>query len=1014
MLALLVVHVVAAAGAPLLVRRLGRRAFYVLAVVPAAVAVWALTWTSRVADGAAPTQSVTWIAELDLDLAFRLDTLSWFMTLVVGGVGALVLVYCASYFSKGASGMGRFAGVFVAFSGAMVGLVTADDLIALFVFWELTTVTSYLLIGHYSDRKTSRRAAMEAIVVTTAGGLAMLVGLVVLGTQAGTWRLSQLVAHPPEANGAVVTAVVLVLLGAMTKSALVPFHFWLPAAMAAPTPVSAYLHAAAMVKAGVYLVARFAPAFATLPAWRWVVLVAGAGTMLLGGYRALRQYDLKLVLAFGTVSQLGLIVLLVGYGTQATALAGLALLGAHAMFKAALFLVVGVVDSAAGTRDLRSLSGVGRDLPWTAAAGAVAVASMVGLPPTAGYVAKEAALGALAHDGTAGTVLLVLVATGSVLTAAYGLRFWWGAFATKPTVLTAGPDGTQVVRPSLEVPTTLRHPSRLLDLPAGSLALLGVAAGLVPALGQRLLRPHADAYPGAAGHLSLWDGLPVATLTVLVLAVGAGLFVVRDQVERAQARAWHPVSADRVYRRGMRQLDDLAADVTAAVQRGSLPVYLGMILTVFVVGVGSLLLATTSLPEHVRPFDNLGQVALGAVVVVSTVLVARSRRRLKGAIMLGIGGYALAGLFLLHGAPDLALTQVLVETVILVVFVLVMRRLPPYFSVRPLAASRWVRLALGVAVGLVVGGLALVAGSAPVADPVATHFPAEAVQWGHGRNVVNVTLVDIRAWDTVGEISVLLVAATGVASMVFVSRRTGRIFRTDEAAADPGVWGGGADPAATLREPRGITVSPQRNAQWLRAVSTLAPRRRSVIFEVVARVLFHTMIVYSVYLLFSGHNAPGGGFAAGLVTGIALTVRYLAGGRYELGEAAPVQPGALLGAGLFVAAGTGVAAMVLSKPVLTSAHVPLHLPLVGTVDLVTSLFFDIGVYLVVVGLVLDILRTLGAELDRRAESGDDPAFTQVGSSTGSGTAGPDPAGSSPARSGPPGSGPPGSTPGADR
>jgi len=969
LLVLLVVHLVVAVGAPVLVRWMGRKAFYVLALVPAAAAVWALTWTSRVVDGAAPRESVTWISELHLALAFRLDTLSWVMTVVVGGVGALVLVYCASYFSKGASGTGRFAAVFMGFSGSMLGLVTADDMIVLFVFWELTTITSYLLIGHYSDRKTSRRAAMEAIVVTTAGGLAMLVGLVLIGTQAGTWRLSQVVADPPPSSGTIITAVVLVLAGALTKSALVPFHFWLPAAMAAPTPVSAYLHAAAMVKAGVYLVARFAPAFATYAGWRPVLLVAGSATLLLGGYRALRQNDLKLVLAFGTVSQLGLVVLLVGYGTRATALAGLALLGAHAMFKAALFLVVGVVDSAAGTRDLRCLTGVGRARPWTAAVGAVAVASMVGLPPTAGYVAKEAALAALADDGTTGAVLLVMVATGSVLTMAYGLRFWWGAFGTKPVVLVGGPDGT-VVPP--DGPTTLRRRSPLLGLPSGLLTVLGLAAGMAPALSERVLGRHADTYPGPAGHLSLWGGPAVAGVTAVVLATGLGLFLVRDKVEQLQARVWHPVSADRIYRRGMRQLDDFAADVTGAVQRGSLPVYLGMILMVFVVGVGSLLVTSTQFPKHVRAFDSLGQVALGGVVVVSTVLVARSRRRLKAAILLGIGGYAIAGLFLLHGAPDLALTQVLVETVTLVVFVLVLRRLPTYYSVRPLAASRYLRLALGLAVGLVVGGLALVAGSAPVADPIAKHFPEQAVDWGHGHNVVNVTLVDIRAWDTVGEISVLLVAATGVASMVFVSRRTGRIFRTDEASAEPGVWGRNADPPTEpLPEP---DAGAQRNTLWLAAVATLAPRRRSVVFEVVARVLFHTMIVYSVYLLFSGHNAPGGGFAAGLVTGIALTVRYLAAGRYELGEAAPVQPGALLGAGLFVAAGTGVVAMVLGAPVLTSTVVPLDLPLIGHVELVTSLFFDIGVYLVVVGLVLDILRTLGAELDWRAESGDDPPF----------------------------------------
>ncbi|MCL2454118.1 MAG: Na+/H+ antiporter subunit A [Micrococcales bacterium] len=992
MLALLVVHLVAALAAPALIGKMGRRGFYVLALAPASAAVWALAWGPRVADGTVPTEELTWIGDLGLDLAFRLDTLSWFMTVIVGGVGALVLAYCASYFSKDAQGLGRFGAVFVAFAGAMLGLVTADDLIALFVFWELTTVTSYLLIGHYSDRKTSRRAAMEAIVVTTAGGLAMLVGLVLLGVEAGTWRLSELIANPPEASTLVVTAVVLVLVGALTKSALIPFHFWLPAAMAAPTPVSAYLHAAAMVKAGVYLVARFAPAFSDLAAWRWVVLVAGAGTLLLGGYRALRQHDLKLVLAFGTVSQLGLLILLVGYGTRATALAGLAMLGAHAMFKASLFLVVGVVDAATGTRDLRRLSGVGRELPWTAAAGALAVASMIGLPPLAGYVAKEAALASLMHaEDSTGTLVLVVVGIGSVLTVAYGLRFWWGAFSTKPAVLAPEAittnDGAATATPITAAvpgvePATVRHPSGLLTVPAGLLALLGLVLALWPATGDRILGPHAATYPvGAPGHLTLWDGFLGAAITAAILGLGATLFAVRDRVERAQAAVAHTVSVDRAYRRGMRRLDDVATDVTAAVQRGSLPVYLGLILTVFIVAVGSLLLTSTTLPTQVRAYDNLAQVALGAAVVIATVLVARSRRRLKGAILLGVVGYAVAGLFLLQGAPDLALTQVLVETITVFVLVLVMRRLSPYFSVRPLAASRWLRLAIAVGVGLVVGGVALVAPAARVAEPVSTGFAEAAYEGGGGKNIVNVTLVDIRAWDTVGEISVLLVAATGVASLVFVSRRTGRIFRTKDAAADRAVWGGADDPHASLRGPlhdENAGAATARNQEWLRAVRTLAPRRRSVVFEVVARLLFHTMIVYSLYLMFSGHNSPGGGFAAGLVTGIALVVRYLAGGRYELGEAAPVQPGTVLGAGLFVAAGTGVAAMFFGASVFTSAILEVTLPVLGHVKLVTSLFFDVGVYLVVVGLMLDILRTLGAELDRRAESGEDPQFEQVG------------------------------------
>ena len=998
MLLLLVIHLAAALAAPTLVRLWGRRAFWALALAPASAAVWALSWTSRVQAGNGPVESVQWISQLGLGLTFRLDTLSWLMTLVVGGVGALVLVYCAAYFSASAQGLGRFGGVFVAFAGAMLGLVSSDDMILMFVFWELTTVTSYLLIGHYSDRKASRRAAMQAIVITTAGGLAMLVGVVLLGEAAGTYRLSEVVADPP--GGAVATAAIACLLaGAATKSALIPFHFWLPAAMAAPTPVSAYLHAAAMVKAGVYLVARFAPAYSQHSLWRWTVVVLGCGTLLLGGYRALRQHDLKLVLAFGTVSQLGLITLLVGLGTRATALAGLAMLGAHAMFKATLFLVVGVVDAATGTRDLRRLSGVGRELKLTALAGALGTASMIGLPPFAGYVAKEAGLEAIEHldDHAVGLVVLVSVAVGSALTVAYGLRLWWGAFATKKAVIpesaladaaaatqadgARGPGATSSVatQPDAE-PAAVSHPSLLLVWPAMVLALLGLVAALLPQLGEHLLEPYAATLPvGEAGHLALWAGFtPTFALTLVILVAGAALFAVRERVEVLQSRTtFRGPDADHVYRRFMRRLDDVAADVTATTQRGSLPLYLGIVLVVFVVAVGGSLLAGGRWPQEVRAWDHPGQAVFAAAAVVSAVLVARARRRLKAVILLGIGGYSVAGLFLLQGAPDLALTQVLTETVTLVVFVLVLRRIPPYFSDRPLAASRWVRLALGLAVGLTAAGVALVAPWARVHAPVTEHFADEAVSWGGGKNIVNVTLVDIRAWDTMGEISVLLVAATGVASLVFLSRRTGQIFRAKDATNEHKVWAG-TDPMAALR--RGLDQArvdaPATNRVWLRAVATLAPQRRSVIFEVVVRLLFHTMVVYSVFLLFSGHNAPGGGFAAGLVTGIALIVRYLAGGRYELGEAAPVQPGLLLGTGLFLSAGVGLVGLVVGGSVLRSWIIDFHVPVIGHVHLVTSLFFDIGVYLVVVGLVLDILRSLGAELDRRAETGEDPAFAE--------------------------------------
>ncbi|MGP7961475.1 Na+/H+ antiporter subunit A [Sanguibacter sp. A247] len=989
---LLIAHLVMALAAPALVKLLGRKAFLVLALAPASAAIYALSWTGRVMSGEHPESVTPWIDALGVDLAFRMDTLSWFLLLISGGVGAVVLIYCSAYFSANAQGLGRFAGVLTAFAGAMVGLVTADDMLLLFIFWELTTVFSYLLIGHYADRKASRRAAMQALVVTTFGGLAMLAGIVLLGESAGTYLLSEVIAASP--TGTIVTvAVVLMLVGAVTKSALLPFHFWLPGAMAAPTPVSAYLHAAAMVKAGVYLVARLAPGFSDLDAWRVTIIVLGAGTLLLGGYRALRQNDLKLILAFGTVSQLGLIILLVGLGSRSAALAGLAMIGAHAMFKAALFLVTGVVDAATGTRDLRRLTGVGRKLPLTATAGGLATASMIGLPPLAGYVAKEAALESLVHDGLPGgepwmsTVVLAAVVVGSMLTFAYGLRFWWGAFASKLACAAPAPRPVapgEAAAPEVDVsqidPQQIHVQSRLLVWPPLLLAVLGLGAALVPHLGEDLLAPHAALYPaGEAGHLTLWGGFgPALWSTVAIVAVGSLLFVGRRRVESLQARVPRVPEAERVYRRFMRRLDDFAADVTSVTQRGSLPLYLGIILGTLVIAVGGVLIASGSWPDEVMVSSSAGQVLVVGVTVVAAVLAARARRRLKAVLLVGVTGYGTAVLFMLYGAPDLALTQVLVETITLVVFVLALRRLPAYFSDRPLAGSRFVRLAVAVAVGVTVSALALTVPGARIHEPVSVDFPEEVYVYGGGRNIVNVVLVDTRAWDTMGEISVLLVAATGVASLVFLRRRSGEILRAPRA---PRV-GGALDPQQVDEALGNLPTVPQlrgtapqtlvdraaRASVWLRGGRTLSPRRRSVVFEVATRLLFHSMIVFAAFLLFSGHNAPGGGFAAGLVTGIALIIRYLAGGRYELGEAIPVHPGLLLGSGLFFSVGVGLVPVLFGGEPLQSFIVAADLPLLGHVKLVTSVFFDLGVFLVVIGLVLDILRSLGAEIDRQTDT----------------------------------------------
>lgn len=972
MIQLVCAHAVVAVLAPLLFKYFGRKAFWMLALAPASAAVWAITQYRAVFSGNHPVQRYEWVSDLSLNVVFRLDVLGWVMTLIVGGIGALILIYCWGYFGRKASNLGRFGGVFVAFAGAMFGLVTADNTVLVYLFWELTTIFSFLLIGHYHERQPSRMAAMQAIIVTTLGGLAMLAGIVILGVApGGSFVLSDLIAS--AANGTlgvgthpamIPTAVGLVVLGAITKSAQVPFHFWLPAAMAAPTPVSGYLHAAAMVKAGVYLIARLAPGFAATPGWQPVIVIVGLATMILGGYRSLRQWDLKLLLAFGTVSQLGFIMVLVGYGDRGVALAGLAMLCAHALFKAALFLVVGAIDHEMGTRDLRELSGLGRAMPGLAVAATLAAASMAGLPPLLGYVAKEGALHAfvVATDWP----VFVGVVLGSILTMGYTLRFLWGAFASKRGVDEAGEHRLDI---------------RMLG-PIMVLALTGLVAGMVPGTVERLLSPHADTYPGEPGHLALWGGFGLPVLaTGLIITAGALLFWRRDQVGRAQAR-YSVVSADSIYRRSIRRLNSVAADVTAMVQTGSQPTFLTVMLLTMVGAIG-LVVLVGQVPQlgPMRLWDTPLQGAVALVACVAAVLVVRSRRRMKAVLLMAFIGFATALLFALQGAPDLALTQALVETVTLVVFVLVLRRLPPFFSNRPYMSSRVYRVLVGVVVGVAVAMLGWAAASARVHAPVTIDYPDEVLLFGYGRNIVNVTLVDTRAWDTLGEISVVLSAATGVASLIFIRDRfqRGDMQRAFQSAiASKGVW------AARQRDKRAEAEQllarsrPAERAQplssqgrgrvWLPGVATLSPIRRSLIFEIGARMVFHPLVLFSLFLLFSGHNNPGGGFAGGMLAGIALVIRYLAGGRYELVLATRIRPGTLLGIGMILATTAALVPVAFGGTILQTTVFDLVLPIFNEVHVATALFFDTGVYLIVIGLVLDILTSLGAEVDRQAEA----------------------------------------------
>ncbi|UVJ39259.1 Na+/H+ antiporter subunit A [Arthrobacter sp. CJ23] len=984
MIPVLAMTFVAATVAPLIFRKLGRNAFFVLAAVPAAAFVWLLLRHQAIySDGGmhAVTEILPWIPDLKLEFAFRMDALAWVMSTLILGVGSLVLVYCARYFKNKDPDLGGFGAQLLAFAGAMFGLVTADDLLMMFIFWELTTVLSYLLIGYARTRLAARRSALQALIVTTAGGLAMLVGLIILGQAAGTYRISAILEQAASltagpAQGAVAAAVVLILVGAVTKSALVPFHFWLPGAMAAPTPVSAYLHAAAMVKAGIYIVARLAPGFSTTEFWLPLVLGLGLATMLVGGYRALRQTDIKLILAYGTVSQLGFLTMVLGLGRPDAALAGLALLLAHGLFKAALFLVVGIIDHQSGTRDIRKLSGVYRSSRALGIVAGIAAASMAGIPALAGFVAKESVFEAFVHFGTGkdahpwGLAVLVGLVLGSILTFAYSARFMWGAFATKP-----GVERTpfKAIKPAF------------LAAPA-VLSVLTIVYGLWPAPVDGWIQPYAALFaPDAgtsdagAGHLALWHGFtPALGLTAIALAAGAAMFYGRNVVSRAQGLVPDWIDGDRAYQRTIGALDDIAVWVTGRTQRGSLYFYLTVILTVaFAVPLTVLIVANKPLPGGLYFIDPNSplQLIAAAGIVAGALAAVRANKRFLAVLMVSVTGYGIALMFALQGAPDLALTQMLVETIVLVAFVLAMRSLPAELRDRTGGRLRVVRVIIGAAFGITMIFVAIYAMGARVAAPVSLDFPKLAYEGGGGLNVVNVTLVDIRAWDTFGEISVLVIAATGVASLIFVR---GRGERLRPAATVPagsvgrrtGVERDSRDGAALALAKKFADVG--RDA-WLLGGRTLAPERRSIIFEVVTRLIFHSMVIFSVYLLLAGHNLPGGGFAGGLTAGLALTIRYLAGGRFELSEAATVSAGTLLGTGLATAAASGFVPLLLGGQVFQSAIIEVWLPVFGDIKFVTSTIFDIGVYIVVVGLALDVLRSLGAEIDEHFEEKAAPA-----------------------------------------
>ncbi|MEM9200565.1 MAG: hydrogen gas-evolving membrane-bound hydrogenase subunit E [Actinomycetota bacterium] len=725
------------------VRRIAAVAFACAAIPAAATAGWALT---RLGEPSPKVESVSWVEGLDLGLRFAVGPYAALLTVIVSGVGLLVFIYAVGYFGS-ATDKAPFAAALLAFSGSMVGLIWAADVWTLFLFWEATSITSFLLVGTKTTDPVAHAAARRALLITVSGGLALLAGFLVLAGETGTTVFADM---EPVGGDAGTVAAVLVLVGALTKSAQVPFHVWLPGAMAAPTPVSAYLHSATMVKAGIVLLGLSSSVFVDVAAWTGIGVTVGLVTMVWGGIGALRHADGKLILAWGTVSQLGLMTALMAYGSGKAIFAGVSLIVAHALFKAPLFMVVGEIDVRTGTRDGRELSGLRRSMPLAFAVMVIAGLSMAGVPPLLGFPAKEAAIEAgLGADGVGGDLMLLMIVAGSILTVAYTTRLVLLLFADRgePTVV-------RPRRPLMEVPAVILATATVV----GFVALGLVNDAVIPAAVE--LETSSSVY-----ELLRWPGFKTAFWISMAVIVAGG--AVGAAAARRASPPPEPIGAEAVDRMVSQTLA-LARWTTGRIQHGSLPVYLAVMAVT--AALATIPFVDVLDPAQWRAWDHVLQAALGVVIVAAGVAIAVIRSRIGAALGLGIVGFGVSALFMLHGAPDLALTQLLVETVIVVAFVIGLGRLTSEF---PPVGAVWRSVRIGAA--LVVGSGVTVALLASGSRDAQTNpeLVAAAVDEGGGNNLVNVVLTDVRALDTLGEVLVLVVAAIGVVALGRADRARG-------------------------------------------------------------------------------------------------------------------------------------------------------------------------------------------------------------------------------------------------
>ncbi|MBT0886064.1 MULTISPECIES: monovalent cation/H+ antiporter subunit A [Acinetobacter] len=884
-----------------------------------------LTQAKAVFNGETIIQTWSWLPQLGIDLSFRLDALGLLFSLLITGIGTLIFIYAYHYLSPQNS-LSKLYVLLMLFMAAMLGISLSNNLILLLTFWELTSISSFLLVGYWSNYEAAQRGSRMALTITGMGGLAMLGGFVLLAQITGTYQIDQILmmTEQIQSHDLFVPTLLLILLGAFTKSAQFPFHFWLPNAMAAPTPVSAYLHSATMVKAGIFLLARLLPIFAGAALYHNLVTFIGLFTLCMAAFFAIFKEDLKGLLAYSTISHLGLIMCLLGIGSPLAVAAAIFHIINHATFKAALFMIAGIIDHESGTRDLRKLSGLWQLLPFTATLTMITAASMAGVPLTNGFLSKEMFFTELVAN-LSGPVLWVsaIVATlAGIFAVAYSIRLVHGVFFD-------GPIGKNVPnKEAHEPPFGMRAPATLL-------AVLCILVGLMPALlvehiVNSTTRASTQLLQFEGTHLAIWHGFNLPLLMSTIALLGGIIFY----FSLAKGGKIRQIDLDPhlgqfqgklLFELFLKHLLQASRKIKRKTENGSLQSYLVWII-VFTVFIVALPLFNQGLTTGTRELTHAPIIAIVLWLLLFSacwMMLWFHHERIKAVLISGAVGLVVTMIFVGLSAPDLAQTQITVDvvtTVLLLMSLSLLPQLTPYESSR---SRRWRDALIAIGGGIGIGWIAWLVMTRDH-NSISWFFNQQSIPLGGGTNVVNVILVDFRGFDTFGEIAVLGIAAIGTLCLMDGMRAHGTIMT------------------------QGLTYRFNPSPLMLR---------------ITASWILPIALVISLYIFLRGHNLPGGGFIAGLITAMALIIQYIALGQDQTEQMLKAKSGRLyeiwIGVGLSIAGLTGLAAWFWGRPFLTSAHIYVNPPIIGEMHLASAALFDVGVYVTVVGAVMLMISVLG-------------------------------------------------------